>query len=276
MILENSPFNRFSFNFVWPSKATKQRTAMDLPQGLRFRFVWCERYLLSIANFLQIITPCVLATGLFSMPQTVVPFKLNPSSFAIVIFVIMGVLRLLFFLQDVLLHRPRWWKIITALMKIITWSEVIDRLLAGIYGSALTRKRFRNCADGTTDSREMENCEVWRLTCIVGFLFLKSDKRSYSSAQVHMWHIVCFWARYRKHKLVSRTRDLRWRRSSWSSTQFGPPTIHWFWHSKIGIDTSSNDVDWNIRSRFHNSEPSCPCLLVSPCGHVQPGRAISE
>ncbi len=41
------------------------------------------------------------------MPQAVIPFKLNPTSFIIAIFVIMATLKLLFAVFGALLH---WWK----------------------------------------------------------------------------------------------------------------------------------------------------------------------
>lgn len=43
------------------------------------------------------------------MPQAVIPFKLNPKSFVIAIFVIMATVRLLFVVFGALL---RWWKAI--------------------------------------------------------------------------------------------------------------------------------------------------------------------
>jgi heme/copper-type cytochrome/quinol oxidase subunit 1 len=65
---------------------------------------------ISITNFcFQVISPVALATAYFSMPQAVIPFKLNTKSFVVAIFVIMASVRLLFAVFGALL---RWWKAI--------------------------------------------------------------------------------------------------------------------------------------------------------------------
>jgi hypothetical protein len=102
----------------------------------------------------------VLAAGICSMPDEVIPFKLNFKSFIISILVIMVMLRLLFVVQDVLLHRSWWWKRVTSLVKTGQWDEMAQRLLTNIYNSVPLRRRGRTFAERTTDGVEMETFEV--------------------------------------------------------------------------------------------------------------------
>lgn len=100
------------------------------------------------------ITPFVLATGVFSMPQ--IPFELNVKSFSTTVFIIMFVLRLLFVAHNVMLYLSRYWKRVFEIVMTVRLDEVTNRLPIGKYFNMLARIRRRNFADRITDDVEME------------------------------------------------------------------------------------------------------------------------
>ena len=61
------------------------------------------------------------------MPESVLPFKLNSKSFAISIFVIMAIVRLLFILLGMLVRRPWLWRKVTAWKKTEQLEELYQR-----------------------------------------------------------------------------------------------------------------------------------------------------
>jgi hypothetical protein len=130
----------------------KQRSAMESPQNLQFRFVHCECCLFSIANFLQIISPIALAIAYYSMPQTVIPVRLDPKYFTAVILFIMVWVKLLFVVLCAMPSRPWWWKKITAWMKKLPLDEMGH--------SWLVLRRGRNYPDRATDIRTTEGMEM--------------------------------------------------------------------------------------------------------------------
>jgi hypothetical protein len=107
---------------------------------------------LSMANFLQILSPVALTIAYFSMPQAVIPFKLDSKSFIVTTFTIMVVVRLLFVVIRALLRQPWWWKKITAWMKKLQLDEMAH--------SRLALRRGRIYPDRSTDDIEMDTLGV--------------------------------------------------------------------------------------------------------------------
>lgn len=73
----------------------------------------------------------------FSMPQVVIPFKLNPRAFIIAIFIIMATVRLLVFVFGVLLR----WRMAIPLNKMALGPKTIERI------GWLIGRRERNDSD---------------------------------------------------------------------------------------------------------------------------------
>ena len=73
----------------------------------------------------------MLVAACFSMPQAVVPFKLNFKSFIISIFVFIAVVRLVFLILDALIRHPSWWKQ-AACMPIVQLGKLAHRLVAAV------------------------------------------------------------------------------------------------------------------------------------------------
>jgi hypothetical protein len=113
-----------------------------------------------VANFLQIISPCALATAYFTMPQAVIPFKLDSKSFIIAIIVIMGLVRLSFVFLCALPHHSWWWKKIKAGVQTMHLDELSYGLPAIDFCSGLTIRRGRNQPDSTANSVEMNTFRV--------------------------------------------------------------------------------------------------------------------
>jgi hypothetical protein len=117
-----------------------------------------------VANFLQIITPFILASSFFTMPQAIMNFNPNAKSFFIAVVVIMVVLRLLFALQDAFSNRSRWWKKVTQwIAKRITTmqlDEIATRLPISEYGSMLLQRIRRTRVDRRRNGVERESFEV--------------------------------------------------------------------------------------------------------------------
>lgn len=117
-----------------------------------------------MANFLQIITPFILASAFFTMPQPVMHFNPNAKSFFIAVVVIMVVLRLLFALQDAFSNRSRWWKKVTQWIakRIATMQldEIATRLPITEYGNMLLQRIRRTRADRRRNGVERESFEV--------------------------------------------------------------------------------------------------------------------
>jgi hypothetical protein len=133
---------------------------MELPQNSQFRFVRCECSFFSAANLLQIISPIALATAYFSMPQAVIPFKLNAKSFFIATLVIMAVVRLLFAVLGALLRQSWWWKKITTWVKTMQLDEMTRRLSTSHYGNRFALRGVRSYPDRATEGVEMDTFGV--------------------------------------------------------------------------------------------------------------------
>ncbi|PSS22711.1 hypothetical protein M430DRAFT_16661 [Amorphotheca resinae ATCC 22711] len=100
----------------------------------------------------SILSPVALTIAYFSMPQAVIPFKLDSKSFIVTTFTIMVVVRLLFVVIRALLRQPWWWKKITAWMKKLQLDEMAH--------SRLALRRGRIYPDRSTDDIEMDTLGV--------------------------------------------------------------------------------------------------------------------
>jgi hypothetical protein len=99
----------------------KKHSTMESLLNLQSWFVSSSSITFQTANiFLQIIYPFTLTTAYFSMPQELVPFKLNSKSFVIAVIVVMAVVRLSFSVLGTLPRRPRW------IMKFTAWAKTIQ------------------------------------------------------------------------------------------------------------------------------------------------------
>jgi len=98
-----------------------------------------------------VISPFALATAYFSMPQAIVPFKMNVKSFLVVNVVIMVVVRLLSMVLRGPLQQSWLWICITEWIKTLPWDANI---------SLRKWRRGRNVPDISTEGTEMRVLEV--------------------------------------------------------------------------------------------------------------------
>ncbi|KAF2100657.1 hypothetical protein NA57DRAFT_74257 [Rhizodiscina lignyota] len=103
---------------------------------------------------IAIIAPFALTTATFSIPQTIMPFKMNVGSFLIAIVIITAATNLVFRALSAMRRKDQWWKTVVAYVNIVTFSKCVYHFLTkGI--RAVLRSAHDHPQDSDVEQRQV-------------------------------------------------------------------------------------------------------------------------